>query len=164
MISAEEIIKRLGVVLNSGTYKGKIAKASAKAIPIDELISLFERELRDCLPDEIKNGVDISSTHETTTEGGYHVTTEFGDVWRPSLRPDMYEEGAENIVLLFNNGYYAMNYIVGVWHGEDSWVSRRERTGLHFLQDFVADFNNKYGDKYGLKVTLSPYYQEYMMR
>lgn len=164
MISEEEIIKRLGAVLSSGTYKDKLAKASAKAIPIDELISLFERELRDCLPDQIQNGVDISSIYETTTEGGYHVTTEFGNVWRPSLRPDMYEDGAENIVLLFNNGYFALNYIVGVWHGDDQVVSRKEREGLHFLQDFVADFNNRYGDKYGLRVTLSPYYQEYMMR
>lgn len=87
------------------------------------------------------------------------------------------ERGAQNIVAIFNNGYHAKNYVYGPWTGHDndasknsdpmrtSWEynkdwsqrfvdpfirSRREREGLHFIQQAIDDFNGNYGSQFNV--------------
>jgi hypothetical protein len=91
-----------------------------------------------------------------------------GDMSRPSLDED-YGDGIKNIVALFNNGYHARDYAYGWWDnheykpiGED-WNSvrgfaidvtsayirsRKDREGLHFIQEAVDDFNGNYGSMF----------------
>lgn len=95
-----------------------------------------------------------------------------GDMSRPSLDPDNYDEGAYNIVQLFNNGYHAKNYVYGFWYDHaykpidkhwnnfrpwDAAVyirSRKDREGLHFIQQAIEDFNGKYGAKYNVTASI----------
>lgn len=92
-----------------------------------------------------------------------------GDLHRDSLYADGYD-GVDNIVAVLNNGYHARDYVYGDWDthsptGEsvfdgrsiDSSAyirSRKDREGLHFIQQAVADFNGNYGADYN--VTAKP--------
>ena len=72
-----------------------------------------------------------------------------GSLQRESLRPDLYPEGLENIVLLFAHGYDA-NGIRGQWKNSKSYPahinSLRHREPNDFLQDAVDEFNSKGGN------------------
>ena len=72
-----------------------------------------------------------------------------GSLQRESLRPDLYPDGLENIVLLFAHGYDA-NGIRGQWKNSKSYPahinSLRHRDPNGFLQDAVDEFNSKGGN------------------
>lgn len=88
-----------------------------------------------------------------------------GDLHRDSLYSDGYD-GVRNIVAVLNNGYHARDYVYGDWEshspiGEsvfdgrsiDSSAfirSRKDREGLHFIQQAIADFNESYGADYNV--------------
>lgn len=89
-----------------------------------------------------------------------------GDLHRDSLYSEGYD-GIDNIVALLNNGYHAKNYVYGWWEGHspsgdnsyrsggfdqtDAWIrSRKDRTGLGFIQQAVQDFNGNYGADYNV--------------
>lgn len=65
-----------------------------------------------------------------------------GSMFRPSLDPEEYPEGIQNIVLHFTHGWSARRPIRGEWHGEEVW-SRVSRRRSSFLQDAVSEFNSK---------------------
>lgn len=65
-----------------------------------------------------------------------------GSMFRPSLDPEEYPEGIQNIVLHFTHGWSARRPIRGEWHGTEVW-SRVTRRGSSFMQDAVNEFNAK---------------------
>lgn len=83
-----------------------------------------------------------------------------GSLHRESLRPDLYPEGLENIVLLFAHGYETKNPIYGVWKNSRSYPAviegKRSRAANNFLYDAVAEFN-AYGGKIAQAVLESEY-------
>lgn len=78
------------------------------------------------------------------------------DLYRPSLRPDIYPSGAYDIVSLFELGYSTKDdaTVSGVWHGKQT-VSTPHREGLHFMRDAVDAYNIEYGDLYYTNATLN---------
>ena len=97
-----------------------------------------------------------------------------GDLHRNSLYPDGYD-GVNNIVALLNNGYHASNYVYGDWEGRsptgeskfggrsiDSIAyirSRKDREGLHYIQQAIDDFNSNYGSDYNVTAEASGDYK-----
>lgn len=91
-----------------------------------------------------------------------------GDLHRDSLYSDGYD-GVQNIVAVLNNGYHARDYVYGNWDshshigesvfdgdGTDSSTfirSRKDREGLHFIQQAIIDFNGNYGADYNVTAT-----------
>lgn len=83
--------------------------------------------------------------------------------------------GINNIVALFNNGAHAENFVYGWWNehspsGEAlgrslystdfAWVrSKKDREGLHFIQQAVSDFNGDYGSIYNVTATAGSDYK-----
>lgn len=84
-------------------------------------------------------------------------------------------EGVNNIVALFNNGAHAKNYTYGWWNGHAAagdavahsgaddgfaWVkSKKDREGLHFIQQAVNDFNGNYSADYNVTAIAGDDYQ-----
>jgi len=66
---------------------------------------------------------------------------------RESLRPDLYPDGLDNIVLLFAHGYNARNPVMGQWKNSRSYphiiLSLQRREPNNFLQEAVEEFNSK---------------------
>lgn len=98
------------------------------------------------------------------------------DLHRDSLYSEGYD-GVDNIVAVLNNGYNARNYVYGWWdnhsptgdnsyrsggfNSKDAWVrSKKERTGLHFIQQAVQDFNGNYGYDYNVTAIVGDDYNE----
>lgn len=97
-----------------------------------------------------------------------------GDLHRDSLYSDGYG-GVRNIVAVLNNGYHASNYVYGDWDGHsptgesvfdgrsiDSSAyirSRKDREGLHFIQQAIQDFNGNYGSDYNATAVAGDEYQ-----
>lgn len=101
-----------------------------------------------------------------------------GDLHRESLEDgtDGYTgEGIDNIIALLNNGAHASNYVYGWWNGHSpsgealtrsmstdgyAWVrSKKDREGLHFIQQAVDDFNGNYGADYNVTAIAGEDYQ-----
>lgn len=99
-----------------------------------------------------------------------------GDLHRDSLYSEGYD-GVDNIVALLNNGYHAKNYVYGWWERHspsgdngyrsggfdqtDAWIrSRKDRTGLGFIQQAVQDFNGNYGADYNVTAIASDDYNK----
>lgn len=90
-----------------------------------------------------------------------------GDLHRDSLYSEGYD-GVDNIVAVLNNGYHARDYVYGWWDGhapsggasgelrnslskDYAYIrSRKDREGLHFIQQAVQDFNGNYGSEYNV--------------
>ena len=84
-------------------------------------------------------------------------------------------EGIDNIVALLNNGAHAKDYTYGWWNGHSptgdalsrsmgtdgfAWVkSKKDREGLHFIQQAVNDFNGNYGSEYNVTAEAGEAYQ-----
>lgn len=66
-----------------------------------------------------------------------------GDPARPSMVPELYPEGAYDIVNLLNDGYLAKHSVHGSWHGKDIY-SRAVFPGAHFIEDAIRSFKDKY--------------------
>ena len=94
-------------------------------------------------------------------DGSASIYIYFGDdLHRDSLYPEEYD-GVRNIVALLNNGYHARDYVYGWWdnhsptgdsiyrsglNASSAWIrSRKDREGLHFIQQAINDFNGNYG-------------------
>lgn len=112
-----------------------------------------------------------------------------GDMSRPSLYEEYEgphgERGAINIVAILNNGYHAKKHVYGAWTGHDNdsskssdirtgwrWDggstrfvdpfirSRKDREGLHFIQQAIDDFNGNYGAEYNVVARIeNPIYE-----
>jgi len=110
------------------------------------------------------DSLDYSRIYTTMPDGTSVIYLYFeDDMHRDSLYPEGYD-GVRNIVALLNNGYHAANYVYGHWDNHstaggsvfdgrsiDSSTyirSRKDREGLHFIQQAVADFNGSYGSEY----------------
>lgn len=65
---------------------------------------------------------------------------------RPSLWPEGYPDGWDDMAQLFNNGYNAKNYVYGNWNGKRI-RSRRSMPAMHFIQRAVDSFNGT-GNRY----------------
>lgn len=90
-----------------------------------------------------------------------------GDLHRDSLYSEGYD-GVDNIIAVLNNGYHARDYVYGWWDGhapsggasgelrnslskDYAYIrSRKDREGLHFIQQAVQDFNGNYGSEYNV--------------
>lgn len=102
----------------------------------------------------------------TMPDGSSVIYVYFGDdLHRDSLYSDGYD-GIKNIVALLNNGYHAKNYVYGSWDGHSpsgesvldgrsistsAYIrSRKDREGLHFIEQSIQDFNGNYGSTYNV--------------
>lgn len=102
----------------------------------------------------------------TMPDGSSVIYVYFGDdLHRDSLYSDGYD-GIRNIVALLNNGYHAKNYVYGDWDGHSpsgesaldgrsintsAYIrSRKDREGLHFIEQSIQDFNGNYGSTYNV--------------
>lgn len=80
-----------------------------------------------------------------------------GDLSRDSLYKEKYG-GVDNIIAIFNNGYHAKNYVYGYWHDQPTH-SRKNRDGLHFIQQAISDFNDVYGNRYNVTAIAGEQYK-----
>ena len=115
--------RRYGEKLKSILYKHTV-----------ELIKSFT------LSDIIVGDVIVNS------DGLYSMKIYFNEetIKRQSLRPDLYPDGLQNIVLLFAHGYHTSRPIYGVWHKQSGDVrirGKRDRDPNNFLYDAIDEFN-----------------------
>lgn len=111
------------------------------------------------------NSLDCSSIYRMP-DGSSVIYVYFeDDLHRNSLCPEDYN-GVDNIIALLNNGYHAKNYVYGSWDGHHSvgesvldgrsigssaYIrSRKDREGLHFIQQAIQDFNGNYGTDFSV--------------
>ncbi len=115
-----------------------------------DMLGVAEK-MRVCLWQHIKRHIKSVALSDIIVEeplsdenGGTTISLSFrpGAMFRPSLQPEKYPEGVENIVLHFTHGWSAKGYISGEWHGDQVW-SRRTRSGTPFMQEAVSEFNSK---------------------
>lgn len=90
--------------------------------------------------------------------GYYSVRIHFvneNELYRPSLEPNKYPDGAYDIVGLFERGYETSGHstVRGMWHGEET-ISKPVRPALNFMQDAVDEFNNIYSRAYDVRATM----------
>lgn len=141
----------------------------------DKMMLVLRRAAEDAnLPASVMKHFDSMTYGEpiALSDGTYVLGIYFtDDLHRNSLENDYTDyEGIDNIIALFNNGADAENYVYGWWDGhrpsgeaiarsvngaEDyAWVrSKKNREGLHFIQQAVADFNGNYGSQYNVTAT-----------
>lgn len=164
MITQKAIIQKLNEFLETEEGKRRVVAAGEKKILslLVELIPKIEEGLKYFLPVQLQDSIGIEhSAPRRTPKGGYQVDITLTNVWRPSLDPDSFPEGVENIVLLFDKGYDTGGKKVrGIWEGhtdKEIW-SLAHRDGQHFMQDFVDTFNIVYKEQ-GVTLKLSPEYR-----
>lgn len=145
----------------------------------DKMISCLRAAAVDAeLPESVRahfDSLDYTNPVEVG-EGRYMVSVYFSDdLHRDSLENDLGYEGIDNIIALFNNGAHAENFVYGWWNnhspsgeaisrltpGDDfAWVrSKKDREGLHFIQQAVSDFNGNYGSIYNVTATAGSDYK-----
>lgn len=120
------------------------------------------------LPASIMNQFDFldASSIIKMPDGSSTIYIYFGgDLHRESLYPKGYD-GVDNIIAVLNNGYHAKDYVYGWWDNHaataensyrsgplssDAWIrSKKDRDGLHFIEQAVQDFNGNYGSDYNV--------------
>lgn len=96
------------------------------------------------------------------------------ELHRDSLYSEGYD-GINNIIALLNNGYHAKDYVYGDWDGHrptgeavfdgrsidtSAYIrSRKDREGLHFIQQAIHDFNGNYSADYNVTAVAADDYQ-----
>lgn len=136
----------------------------------DKMISCLRSAATDAgLPVSVRahfDSLDYTNPVEVG-DGKYMVSVYFSDdLHRDSLENDLGYEGIDNIIALFNNGAHAENFVYGWWNNHSpsgeavsrsmpgdsyAWVrSKKDREGLHFIQQAVNDFNGNYGSMYNV--------------
>lgn len=145
----------------------------------DKMISCLRAAAADAgLPESVRAHFDsLNYTNPVEVgEGRYMVSVYFSDdLHRDSLENDLGYEGIDNIIALFNNGVHAENFVYGWWDNhspsgeafgrsmpEDdfAWVrSKKDREGLHFIQQAVSDFSGNYGSIYNVTATAGSDYK-----
>lgn len=112
------------------------------------------------------------------SDGSYSIDIVFqDDLSRESLdRGYDTSGGIENIVALFNNGVKYQYHVYGWWDGHEpigaeaiyrsgpnaksAFVrSKKDRPGLHFIQEAVDEFEAKYKEKYDATATPNGIYE-----
>lgn len=92
------------------------------------------------LPEKFENAL-----HSKIITRGKHLVVEFrfdDTLWRESLNPGKYPDGAY-LNVLFHNGVNAQGYIYGVWH--DRFVrSVKHRPASHFMYKARDEFMQKH--------------------
>lgn len=158
MITPEYIMQQLRVW--ASTKQGKAVIKEKYGIDYDEkgnkVLEKYAQMMKEILykhtHEVIKsiNMEDIEVGVLTTAQDGslsIKISFEEGSLHRESLRPDLYPDGLDNIVLLFAHGYNARNPVMGQWKNSRSYphiirsVQRREPN--NFLQEAVEEFNSK---------------------
>lgn len=107
---------------------------------------------------------DLLSTLENTPpspfdsdESSWYVNIQFENkslLRRESLRRGFGSEartgdGIDNIISLFDTGYYAHRKVYGVWDTAQAKIaSKMRRHGIQFMKRAVDEFNTIYGNKY----------------
>lgn len=141
---------------------GGVAVAQQEALQYAEEAKRF---IIASLPESLKSGSARPIT-ESDLEVGPVEITETGDFrvkmwWNPDAvrRKSLYEDsedGIDDIVRLFSNGYHARAYVYGWWDGHKgsygpfmfenfTWArSRIARDPLPFLEAAVAAYNSAY--------------------
>lgn len=69
---------------------------------------------------------------------------------RPSLWPEGYPDGWDDMAQLFNNGYNARDYVYGE-RGGKRIRSKPTMSGLYFVQNTVNEFKGRSGAQYTVK-------------
>lgn len=78
------------------------------------------------------------------------------DLSRPSLDPQRYPDGINDLILLLNDGVdHQMKPVFGIWHMDSAderptW-SRTVIPGAHFLEAAIDDCFGNYGHEYHIK-------------
>lgn len=138
---------RRGVALPGVAVSGQI-------LTLDQ-IAEFGDKLKDLiilngssLPKSIKwylDSISVSSP-KMIDQNHFEITLSLpGYMQRPSLNVWAYGF-VDNIIALFNNGYYAERVVFGYWPGHGMTSSLTERPGLHFMNKAVDEFNGMYGE------------------
>lgn len=150
----------------------KIYEAAAK------LISVLQSTARsNGLPASVMRHFDSLQCSKICImpDGTSEIYIYFGDdLHRDSLYSDGYD-GVHNIIAVLNNGYHASNYVYGDWDnhaptGESRFDgrsidssayirSRKDREGLHFIQQAIIDFNGNYGSDFNATAIAGDEYQ-----
>ena len=160
MITPEYIMQQLRAW--ASTKQGKAAIKAKYGIEYDEkgnkalekyaqlmkeiLYKHTHEVIKSITMDDIEVGVLTKSR-----DGSLSIKISFkeGSLHRESLRPDLYPNGLDNIVLLFAHGYNARNPVMGQWKNSRSYPhtvrSVQKREPNNFLQEAVEEFNIKGG-------------------
>lgn len=156
MISEKEIMKK--VYEYAKTEEGKAAIKAATGMDYDETFTVskaksYGNKLKDILYKHIVALIKSFSINDIIVgdvmigkDGRYSMKISFDDeaLKRQSLRPDLYPEGLQNIILLFAHGYHTNKPIYGVWHKETGDVrvrGRRDREPNNYLHEAINEFN-----------------------
>lgn len=79
----------------------------------------------------------------------YKIYVDISDpsLYRPSLYPSYYSEGAYNIITLFNEGYCTSTPVYGYWKYADRAIiaSRVYRPHIGFIEQAIEDLSMDYG-------------------
>ena len=166
MISEKYILKKISSHLNNSKNKKQI-KGQFLEINQDRMKNLAQEmaaqlwrgvsaRIHSMEPEDIIVG-DIEETND-----GFKIAISFDKeaLHRNSMAHDgfntleKYEDGIDNIVLLFTRGYKARSRVYGIWdtYKKGKWLhwhegidtSRQERDPDPFLQEIVDDFNSKH--------------------
>ena len=143
---------------SSVTITGNIITEAQMAEAAEKMKSILI-QCSSGLPSSVQAHVANTSIGAITQTGpsSYSVELSFeGDMFRESLQPSIYG-GVDNIVALFNNGYFARNEVYGDWHGYRVF-SKKERAGTHFVTHAVAVFNSTCGGQYHATASASGEY------
>ena len=155
MISQNEIMKLVKEYAKSPEGKAEIKRVYG--IDYDEKFTkttarIYGERMKRILFTHISEKIksfdikDIIVSDVIDNNGKYSIAISFSEesLKRKSLRPDLYPDGLENIVLLFAHGYRTGHPIYGTWEKPsgniDVW-GKRSREPSSFLQDAVAEFN-----------------------
>lgn len=171
MISHEYIMEALKRW--ASTKKGKAAIKEKYGIDYDdkrnESLKKYAEKMKEILYNHVHSVIksiemdDIEiGDFKVNKSGQLTVKISFreGSLHRESLRPDLYPDGLDNIVLLFAHGYETKNPIYGVWNNSRSYPAiiegKRSRAANNYLNEAVAEFN-AYGGKIAQAVLESEY-------
>lgn len=83
--------------------------------------------------------VSISNYKSKNNEASIKITFDGSGLWRPSLFPKKYPNGAYDIFGLITQGYHADNKVFGEWRGRRI-SSQTNRFPNDYLQKVAADF------------------------
>lgn len=154
MISKQKIMELVKEYAKS--EEGKAAIKETYGIAYDEKFNkqkarAYVKQMRDILYSHVSTLIKSLAKEdilvgkvECDEKGRWTAKISFaeGALRRESLAPNLYPDGLQDIVLLFERGYHASHSLHGEWHG-DIVASRVSREPNGFLQDAVDEFNRK---------------------
>ena len=157
---ADVLIREGGV---AQTSSGRMVTISGMQMAAAKFIEVLQNEIE-------SSGIAIADAISLTRSDPYKVGTNkyqiqvsfTGDLHRDSLVAGKYDgadDGVDNIIALFNNGYSAGNTVYGIWHGEQI-ASLPTRPGIHFIASAVRNYMANYASEYGvIDIEVNPIYK-----